>query len=160
MTVVYRLAATDDTPTVAELLHEMAAEAGRAIAVTGALLRDHGFGPDPRFRVILAEAEGEVLGLALVFPEYSSWRGAVGLYVQDLYVRPGARGRGIAQALLTAAWDSASDWAPSYLTLMVDHRNDTASAWYERQGFGLRERGDLLILDGPALARLMEGPDR
>lgn len=138
----------------------MAAEAGRAIAVTEASLRDHGFGPDPRFRVVLAETGGTALGFTLVFPEYSSWRGAVGLYVQDLYVRPGARGRGIAQALLSAAWDSATDWGPSYLTLMVDHRNDAASAWYARQGFGLRERGDLLILDGPALARLKEGADR
>jgi hypothetical protein len=40
---------------------------------------------------------------------------------------------------------------------MVDHRNDAAQAWYARQGLALRERGDLLILEGPALTRLTEG---
>ena len=160
MTVVYRLATASDTATLTMLLHDMATEAGRGTAATEASLRDHGFGPDPRFRVVLAEAEARALGFVLVFPEYSSWRGQVGLYVQDLYVRPGSRGRGIAQALLTAAMDCASDWAPSYLTLMVDHRNEAAQAWYARRGFELRERGDLLILDGPKLARLREGPDR
>jgi ribosomal protein S18 acetylase RimI-like enzyme len=107
--------------------------------------------------VVLAEADAEALGFVLVFPEYSSWRGQVGLFVQDLYVRPGARGRGLARALLAVALKAAADWAPAYLTLMVDHRNDAAQAWYARQGFALRERGDLLILDGPALARLTEG---
>jgi GNAT superfamily N-acetyltransferase len=138
------------------MLEEMAAEAGRAVIGTEAALRTHGFGPDPRFRVVLAEAEGQALGFVLVFPEYSSWRGQVGLFVQDLFVRPGARGRGLARALLAAAMEAAADWAPAYLTLMVDHRNASAQTWYARQGFSLRERGDLLILDGKGLARLTE----
>ncbi len=40
------------------------------------------------------------------------------------------------------------------MTLMVDHRNEDARRWYDRQGFALRERGDLLILDRAALGRL------
>jgi ribosomal protein S18 acetylase RimI-like enzyme len=157
LTAAFRVAAAGDAPAIHAMLGEMAAEAGRAVIGTEAALRTHGFGPEPRFRAVLAEAEAQALGFVLVFPEYSSWRGQVGLYVQDLYVRPAARGRGIARDLLAAALKAAADWAPAYLTLMVDHRNDAAQAWYARQGFALRERGDLLILEGPALARLTEG---
>jgi ribosomal protein S18 acetylase RimI-like enzyme len=151
-----RLAEAADAATIQVLLREMATEAGRGIAGTEAALLEHGFGATPRFRVVLAELGGAAVGFILVFPEYSSWRGAVGLYVQDLYVRPEARGRGLARALLAAAMDAAADWEAAYLSLMVDHRNDAARAWYENQGFVLRERGDLLILDGPALDRLTE----
>jgi ribosomal protein S18 acetylase RimI-like enzyme len=157
LTPAFRVAVAGDAPAIQAMLEEMAAEAGRAVAGTEAALVAHGFGPDPRFRVVLAEADAQALGFVLVFPEYSSWRGAVGVYVQDLYIRPGARGRGLARDLLAAAFRAAADWAPAYLTLMVDHRNDAAQAWYARQGFALRERGDLLILEGPALARLKEG---
>jgi GNAT superfamily N-acetyltransferase len=152
-----RVAVAGDAPAIQTMLEEMAAEAGRAVDGTDASLRAHGFGPDPRFRVVLAEADDRALGFALVFPEYSSWRGQVGLFVQDLYVRPEARGRGLARALLSAAMDEAGDWGPAYLTLMVDYQNDAARVWYEKQGFVLRERGDLLILDGPALDQLTEG---
>jgi ribosomal protein S18 acetylase RimI-like enzyme len=157
LTPAFRVAVAEDAPAIHAMLFEMAAEAGRAVAGTEAALRAHGFGPEPRFRVVLAEADAQALGFVLVFPEYSSWRGQVGLYIQDLYVRPGARGRGLARDLLAAALAAAADWAPAYLTLMVDHCNDAAQAWYARRGFVLRERGDLLVLDGPALARLTEG---
>jgi ribosomal protein S18 acetylase RimI-like enzyme len=140
------------------LLTEMAAEVGRRIASGPDALRRHGFGPEPRFRVVLARSAGKVLGLILFFPEYSSWRAEVGLYVQDLFVRPTARGRGLAKRLLAAAVAETADWAPAYVTLMVDHRNQSAQDWYAQQGFTLRERGDLLVLDKEALARFREGP--
>lgn len=159
MNVGCRLAVAADVPVIQTMLEEMAAEVGRTVVGTEAALLAHGFGPASRFRVVLAEADARALGFVLVFPEYSSWRGSVGLYVQDLYVRPEARGRGHARDLLAAAVDAAGDWAPAYLTLMVDHRNDAAQAWYARHGFVLRERGDLLIVDGPALERLTEGQE-
>ncbi|MDP5084742.1 MAG: GNAT family N-acetyltransferase [Yoonia sp.] len=153
MTVGYRRAVAADVAAIHALLQQMAAEAGRSIAGSDTALRKYGFGPEPRFRAVLAEREGQSIGLALVFPEYSSWRGALGLYVQDLYVQPAARGQGVASALIGAALACCEDWDPSYVTLMVDQDNITAQGWYARQGFALRERGDLLILDGAALAR-------
>jgi GNAT superfamily N-acetyltransferase len=154
VTTIYRRAGPQDVALLLRLLQEMAAEVGRSISGTEAALTRHGFGPEPRFRAVLAEADGQAAGFTLIFPEYSSWRGELGIYVQDLYVRPEARGTGVARALLAAAVQAASDWQPVYMTLMVDHRNEDARRWYDRQGFALRERGDLLILDRAALGRL------
>lgn len=157
MTTTYRLATQDDTQGVHDLLTQMAAEVGRAITATPDTLARHGFGATPLFRVILAEQGPAAVGLALIYPEYSSWRGKVGVYVQDLYVRPDARGRQIAQALLAKAFDAGADWSPDYLTLMVSHTNTAAQAWYAKLGFTLREKGDLLLLGGAPLVRLQEG---
>lgn len=156
MTVAYRRATAADARTIHGLLAQMAAEVGRGVTSTPDSLRAAGFGPEPRFRAVLAERAGEALGFALVYPEFSSWRGEVGLYVQDLYVRPDARGARLAAELLSAALDEAADWAPTYMSLMVDHRNLAAQAWYAKRGFALRERGDLLILEGPAMDRLRQ----
>lgn len=156
MTLACRRAVAADFIVIHALLRQMAGEAGRSIAGTEAALRQHGFGPDPRFRAVLAESAGQTIGLALFFPEYSSWRGELGVYVQDLFVLPAARGRGVASALITAALACCQDWDPNYVTLMVDHTNLSAQGWYAKQGFTLRERGDLLILEGAAFARLQQ----
>lgn len=157
MTATCRTATATDVATLHDLLTQMAAEFGRTIAATPASLHRHGFGPNPRYRAVLAEASGHAEGLAIFYPEFSSWRGQAGLYIQDLYVRPQARGRGLASALLAAALHAAADWQPAYVTLMVDQRNDAAQNWYAKQGFTLRDRGDLMILQGPALHNLTQG---
>ena len=154
MTVHNRRAVREDVGTIHRLLQEMAAELGRTIGGTEAALQLHGFGPDPRYRAVLAQEAEQVVGLVLIYPEFSSWRGEVGLFVQDLYVRPPVRGKGVARALLAAAIDWSSDWAPAFMTLMVDHRNEAAQGWYARQGFTLREKGDLLILERASFGRL------
>lgn len=157
MKTTYRIATPDDAQAAHDLLTQMAAEMGRAIEASPETLAMHGFGLHPLFRVILAERDEKVVGFALIYPEYSSWRGKVGLFVQDLYVTPDARGSRIAQALLAQAFEAAADWTPDYLTLLVSHTNTAAQAWYEKLGFSLRERGDLLMLGGAALARLQQG---
>ncbi len=130
----------------------MAAEQGETIASTPESLRAHGFGETPRFRALIAEAN-EPLGLVLYFPEYSTWRGQIGLFVQDLYVSPAARGLGLGRRLLAEAVRQA-DWRPQFLSLMVSRSNIPARAFYTSLGMVLRDEADQLILVAEGLAAL------
>ena len=65
--------------------------------------RRHLFGPRPAAEAALAEVAGEPVGFALWFTTFSTFRGQPGLYLEDLFVRPAYRGRGIGKGLL-AAW--------------------------------------------------------
>ena len=92
-------------PTIAALIRELAAyekleDQARATADD---LRRHLFGDRPAAEVlILAEVDGEPVGFALFFPTFSTFRGQPGLYLEDLFVRPEHRGRGIGKALLAS----------------------------------------------------------
>ncbi len=89
-------------PLILEFIRELAdyeREPQAAVATAADLLRD-GFGPEPKFRVDIAEWSGEPAGFALYFWNYSTWQGKPGLYLEDLFVRPRFRGKGIGKALL------------------------------------------------------------
>lgn len=149
-----RKATVDDVPVLMKLLTAMVGEAGEQPGSTEKTLRTHGFGPVPRFHALLAEQATRAVGMILYFAEYSTWRGEMGLFVQDIYVGPDARGLGLGRALLAAALREA-DWSPKFLTLMVARKNGTALAFYAGLGMGLRNETDQLILEGAALAALL-----
>ncbi|MBZ5567545.1 MAG: GNAT family N-acetyltransferase [Acidobacteriia bacterium] len=97
-----RPATPEDIPLVLEFIRELAAyerAPEQAIARPEDLLRD-GWGPAPKFRVLIAEWRRQPAGFALFFFNYSTWQGRPGLYLEDLFVRPAFRGRGIGKALL------------------------------------------------------------
>src|SRR5258708_33931344 len=97
-----RPAVASDVPVVVRLVRELAAyerEPEAVVASEESLLRD-GFGPVPLFRATLAEWNGAPAGFALWFFNYSPWLGKPGLYLEDLFVRPELRGKGIGKALL------------------------------------------------------------
>lgn len=151
---VIRAAGAGDVRAIHALLVENAANDGGRIAGSEASLLRHGFGAVPRFRAVLAEGADGPLGLSLFFPEYSTWRGTVGVFIQDLYVRPAARGQGLGRALLAASVAAAADWDPDFVSLMVQHHNAAAQAFYAAQGFVLRAQADVQVLEGEGLARL------
>ncbi len=152
----YRRAGPSDAPLIHALLSEMAeAEGGTLLGSTASLLR-HGFGREPRFRAVLAEDGGAALGFCLFLPEYSSWRGAMGVFVQDIYLRPMARGKGLGRGLLAAALSEAQDWEPAFLALMVKRSNAPAIGFYRKLGFELRDSADPMILEGEGLSALTQ----
>ncbi|MCC5974955.1 MAG: GNAT family N-acetyltransferase [Rubellimicrobium sp.] len=153
--VTLRRAVAADVPGLYALLVENAENDGGIIRGGEDALLRWGFGAQPMFRVVLAEAGGEAQGLCMAFPEYSSWRGRVGIFVQDLYLRPHLRGRGLGRALLAQTVRACADWEPAFVTLIVHHHNTAAQAFYAAQGFGLRERADLLVLEGAGLEGLV-----
>jgi ribosomal protein S18 acetylase RimI-like enzyme len=159
LTVTFRAAVAADVSAIHDLLVENAENDGGVIRGDLESLSRYGFGPQPMFRTVLAEENGRAVGLSLVFPEYSSWRGRVGVFVQDLYLRPHLRGRGLGRALLAATVRAVADWEPAFVTLIVHHSNAAAQGFYAAQGFVLRERADLMILEGADLGRLVAVQD-
>lgn len=149
-----RKATAADVPVILRFLAAMAAEAGEEIGSTEVSLLTHGFGPVPRFHGLLAEQAGAAVGMILYFPEYSTWRGEIGLFVQDVYVSPAGRGLGLGRALLAAAMRHA-EWQPQFMTLMVAHLNRNARDFYTALGLTLRDEADQLILEGEGLAALL-----
>ena len=152
-----RPATAADVPLLMHFLTDMAAEAGETTGSTTASLLAHGFGAAPRFHGLIAEGAGP-LGMILYFPEYSTWRGQMGLFVQDIYVSPAGRGLGLGRSLLAAAMAHAGQdphWQPRFLTLMVAHQNAGARAFYDALGLTLRDEADQLILEGEGLSALL-----
>lgn len=150
----YPLAVAADAPLIHTLLTEMATAEGGHIGGGVEALRLHGFGPAPRFRVVLVTKDDTALGLCLFLPEYSSWRGTLGVFVQDIYLRPAARGKGLGRGLLAAAMAAAQDWQPDFLALMVKRSNLAAIGFYQSLGFVLRDSADPLVLEGEGLRAL------
>src|SRR5438067_11404350 len=99
-----RPATPADVPTVARLIRALAEyeRLSHAVVLDEARLREHLFGPRPFCEVLLAEDAGAVVGFALFFHNYSTFRGQPGIYLEDLFVEPAARGRGHGKALLRA----------------------------------------------------------
>lgn len=101
MTVI-RPTTPDDVPAVVELVHELAAyeKAPQECHLTTEQLHAALFAEQPALFGHVAEVDGQVVGFTLWFLNFSTWRGVHGIYLEDLYVRPEFRGKGIGKALL------------------------------------------------------------
>jgi GNAT superfamily N-acetyltransferase len=94
---------SDDVPAILKLIHELAdyEKAAHEVRATEEQLREVLFGASPAVFAHIAESDdGEVVGFAMWFLNFSTWRGTHGIYLEDLYVRPGRRGSGYGRALL------------------------------------------------------------
>jgi len=97
-----RPATAEDVPTILRFVRELAdyEREPDAVAATEALLANALFGGRPAAEAVIAEAGGVAVGFALFFHNFSTWTGRRGLYLEDLYVTPAARGAGLGKALL------------------------------------------------------------
>src|SRR5438045_3603010 len=97
-----RFATADDVPVLLQLIRELAAyeRAPDAVLATEEDLRRHGFGDNPRFEALLAHLDDQPAGFGLFYPHFSTWSGRPELYLEDLYVREWARGRGVGRRLM------------------------------------------------------------
>jgi GNAT superfamily N-acetyltransferase len=92
-----------------------------------------GFGANPQFRALIAEWNGQAAGYAVFFSYYSTWRGA-GLYLEDLFVRPEFRGRGIGTALLARVAVAAEQENRVFIKWEVLNWNQPAIEMYKALG--------------------------
>lgn len=95
-------ATASDVPVIFELIRELATfeRLQHEVVATEASLREHLFGARPYAEVVLAKVDTQVVGFALFFHNYSTFRGAPGIYLEDLFVRAECRGKGYGSALL------------------------------------------------------------
>jgi GNAT superfamily N-acetyltransferase len=97
-----RRATAGDADLILEFIRALAEyerEPDAVIAATADILRD-GFGPNPKFWCLIAEWSGQPAAFAFYFFNYSTWLGKPGLFLEDLFVKPELRGKGIGKALL------------------------------------------------------------
>src|SRR2546428_5786437 len=97
-----RKAVPDDIPLILSFIRELAEyeRAPNAVSCTEKDLHRDGFGRSPKFRVIIAEWNGETAAMAFFFYNYSTWQGRPRIFIEDLFVRSQFRGRGIGRALM------------------------------------------------------------
>jgi GNAT superfamily N-acetyltransferase len=131
-----RPATPADVPVIAKLIRDLAEyeKLSHAVDFDEAKLLDHLFGPRPYAEVILAEEAGVVVGFALFFHNYSTFRGKPGIYLEDLFVRPECRGQGHGKALLAALAKLAIERGCARMEWSVLNWNAPSIAFYESLG--------------------------
>ena len=125
------------------------------VAITEADLQRDGFGANPKFRALIAEWEEHPAGYAFFFGYYSTWAGP-GLFLEDLFVRPQFRSRGIGKALLAAVAKIAVQENSYAVHWEVLDWNKKAIEFYKSLGGKFLDQWRLALLTGDALQRLAE----
>jgi len=125
-----------DLPIILAMIRGLAEYEQRAHAVTATeeRLRETLFHSKPAAEVIFAHSEGECAGFAVFFPTYSTFAAQPGLYLEDLYVKPHLRGRGIGLALLRHLAGIAKERGCGRLEWSVLKWNESSMRFYEKLG--------------------------
>jgi GNAT superfamily N-acetyltransferase len=124
-----------------------------AVEATEAMLAEALFGAHSAAEAIIAETD-EPLGFALFFHNFSTWKGKRGLYLEDLYVTPAARGTGVGAALLRHLAGIAVDRGCARFEWSVLDWNEPAVRFYRALGAVGQEEWTVQRVDGDALVRL------
>lgn len=151
-----RLARPEDVADVLRLIRALAdyEREPDAVATTEADLHRWVFGEDPVASVLVAEMDGAVVGMALWFRTYSTWTGVPGIYLEDLFVEPAARGSGLGKALLTALARIAVDRGYQRVEWAVLDWNTPSIEFYEALGARPMQEWSTYRLAGDALSSL------
>jgi len=153
-----RFAGPGDLDVIIELIRALAEYEREpdAVRLERDLLEQHLFGPRPYAEVLLAEDEVGVQGFALFFHNFSTWEGRPGIYLEDLFVRPEARGRGYGRALLARLAALAVERGCARLEWAVLDWNEPAIGFYRALGAVAMDEWTTYRLTGEALARLAD----
>lgn len=148
-----RLAEESDMSAVLEMIQELAEfenEPEQVVIRVEDLKRD-GFGSQPAFRCFVAEKEGgELVGMALVYPRYSTWKGIV-LHLEDLLVKQTYRGQGAGAQLLDEVVRYGQEQGVLRVSWEVLDWNEKAIDFYRSRGARVMEDWHVVQLDGAAL---------
>ena len=156
-----RAATRADVPLILTFVRELAAfeKLAHEVVATEEGLVATLFGPRPGADVLIAEVDGVAAGFALFFPNYSTFLGRPGIYLEDLFVRPEFRRNGAGRVLLSHLARLAVDRGCGRLEWAVLDWNAAAIGFYERLGASARSGWTTYQLTGDALVKLA-GTDR
>ncbi|OQW76742.1 MAG: GNAT family N-acetyltransferase [Proteobacteria bacterium ST_bin13] len=156
MTLMIRPAEPKDVPTVLHFVRELAdyEKAIEKVVATETLLHAAMFSATPAAEALIAESDGSPVGLALFFHNFSTWTGWRGLYLEDLYVTPAARGHGVGKALLKHLAALAVERGCTRFEWQVLTWNTPAIDFYQAMGAELMEEWRTCRVSGEALTRL------
>lgn len=145
-----------DVPLILSFIRDLAAyeQLSHEVVATEDRLREHLFGPRPAAEVVIARAGDSPAGFALFFPTYSTFLARPGLYLEDLFVSPDFRGRGIGRALLLHLARLAVARGCGRLEWSVLDWNAPAIAFYQRLGARPLDDWTTYRLTGDALTTL------
>ncbi|WP_280397553.1 GNAT family N-acetyltransferase [Nocardia carnea] len=151
-----RRAEPGDVPALVELVYDLAEyeKARHECNLTAAQLHTALFGPDPAVFAHVALLDGAVAGCAIWFRNFSTWDGVHGIYLEDLYVKPAARGTGLGRALLAALAREAQTRGYSRVSWSVLTWNTPSIGFYESLGAQVQDDWVGYRLTGTALAEL------
>ena len=140
------------------MIHELAEfeRAARECTVTETQLRTALFGDDPTVSGHIAEVDGEAAAGALWFRNFSTWDGVAGIYLEDLFVRPKFRRRGLARALLATLASECVENGYTRLSWAVLDWNVDAIAVYDAVGGHQQNDWITYRVSGPELSALAE----
>jgi GNAT superfamily N-acetyltransferase len=125
------------------------------VHITEADVRRDAFGAARRFEVLIAEVDRTPVGFALFLPNYSTWEGKPGLYIEDIFVEESARGTGIGRKLIAAVAKIAHSRGCARIDLAVLHWNP-ARGFYHRLGFRHAEPWQIFRLAESSFASLID----
>lgn len=156
MTLSIRPATPTDLPLIAQFIRDLAdyEKLAHEVRFDEANLGEKLFGPRPYAEVVIGELDGEPQGFALFFHNFSTFEGRPGLYLEDLFVRPTARGSGLGKALLAHLAQLCVTRDCARLEWSVLDWNTPAIGFYQNLGARLMDEWTVMRVDGDALAAL------
>jgi GNAT superfamily N-acetyltransferase len=164
MAITISPATREDVPRILAFIRSLAGyeRAPEAVTATEADLERDGFGPHPFYFCLIADHDSRPAGFALYFFSYSTWLGRPGLYLEDIFVEPELRGRGIGKALLERVAAIAVEKGCPRLHWAVLDWNVPAIGFYRAMGAEFLDEWRNMRVSGEALARLAAcgGADR
>jgi GNAT superfamily N-acetyltransferase len=160
MTLSIRPATLADLPLIAQFIRDLAEyeKLSHEVRFDEAALGERLFGDRPYAEVLIGEIDGAPQGFALFFHNFSTFEGKPGVYLEDLFVRPEARGSGLGKALLKRLAEIAVERDCARLEWWVLDWNAPSIAFYEALGARLMDEWTVMRVDGAALAELAGRP--
>ncbi len=156
MTLSIRTATPADLPLIAELIRALAEyeKLAHEVRFDETTLAAKLFGPRPYAEVLIGEVDGNAQGFALFFHNFSTFEGRPGVYLEDLFVRPAARGSGLGKALLAKLARIAVERECARLEWSVLDWNEPAIGFYKSLGARPMDEWTVFRVDGDALRKL------